>query len=73
MEWTSTWPGLPDRDDDGRLRVYGVRPEPQFVQGCAVFMLAAFLTTEVAGAFGAYLNKYAPIRGGATIHLMKAE
>lgn len=38
-----------------------------------IFTLAAFLATGVAGAFGAFLNKYAPIRGGETIQLMKAE
>ncbi|TCT10123.1 hypothetical protein [Paralcaligenes ureilyticus] len=38
-----------------------------------IFTLAAFLTTGVAGGFGAFLNKYAPIRGGATIHLMHGE
>lgn len=38
-----------------------------------IFTLAAFLTTGVAGGFGAFLNKYAPIRGGATIHLMNGE
>jgi hypothetical protein len=27
----------------------------------------------VAGAFGAFLNKYAPIHGGETIRLMKGE
>ena len=37
------------------------------------FTVAAFIATGVAGAFGAFLNKYAPVRGGATIHLMKGE
>lgn len=37
------------------------------------FVVAAFLATGVAGAFGAFLNKYAPVRGGDTIHLMKGE
>ena len=37
------------------------------------FALAAFLATGVAGAFGAFLNKYAPVRGGATIILMGGE
>ena len=35
------------------------------------FTAAAFLATAVAGAFGALLNKYAPVRGGAAIVLMK--
>lgn len=38
-----------------------------------IFTLAAFLATGVAGAFGAFLNKYAPIHGGETIRLMKGE
>ncbi|TAM82392.1 MAG: hypothetical protein EPN41_15095, partial [Candidimonas sp.] len=36
-----------------------------------VFVILAFFATGVAGAFGAFLNKYAPIRGGNTVHLMK--
>lgn len=38
-----------------------------------IFTLAAFVATGVAGAFGAFLNKYAPIHGGETIQLMTAE
>lgn len=38
-----------------------------------IFTVAAFLATGVAGGFGAFLNKYAPIRGGTTIHLMNGE
>ena len=38
-----------------------------------IFTLAAFVATGVAGAFGAFLNKYAPIRGGETIQLIKGE
>ncbi len=38
-----------------------------------VFAIAAFIATGIAGAFGAFLNKYAPVRGGDTIHLMKGE
>jgi hypothetical protein len=38
-----------------------------------VFTLAAFVATGVAGLFGAFLNKYAPVRGGATIQLIKGE
>ena len=37
------------------------------------FAIAAFVATGVAGAFGAFLNKYAPVRGGATIVLMGGE
>jgi hypothetical protein len=37
------------------------------------FVLAAFVATGVAGAFGAFLNKYAPVRGGSVIVLMQGE
>ena len=37
------------------------------------FTLAAFVATGVAGAFGAFLNKYAPVRGGSTIVIMEGE
>lgn len=36
-----------------------------------VLAVAAFFATGIAGAFGAFLNKYAPVRGGATIELMQ--
>jgi len=35
------------------------------------FTAVAFFATAVAGAFGAFLNKYAPIRGGAEIILFQ--
>ena len=35
------------------------------------FALAAFVATGVAGMFGAFLNKYAPVRGGSVIVLME--
>lgn len=35
------------------------------------FTVAAFAATGVAGAFGAFLNKYAPVRGGSAIILME--
>jgi hypothetical protein len=34
------------------------------------FAVAAFVATGIAGAFGAFLNKYAPIKGGQVIILM---
>ncbi|HXQ11964.1 MAG TPA: hypothetical protein VN805_13295 [Caulobacteraceae bacterium] len=37
------------------------------------FAVAAFLATGVAGTFGAFLNKYAPVRGGAVITLMQGK
>jgi hypothetical protein len=38
-----------------------------------VFTVVAFVATGIAGAFGAFLNKYAPVRGGSTIILMEGE
>lgn len=35
------------------------------------FTAVAFLATGVAGAFGAFLNKYAPVRGGSSIILFQ--
>jgi uncharacterized membrane protein len=37
------------------------------------FAVAAFVATAIAGAFGAFLNKYAPVRGGSVIILMESE
>jgi len=37
------------------------------------FAVVAFVATGVAGAFGAFLNKYAPVRGGTVIILMEGE
>jgi hypothetical protein len=34
------------------------------------FTVAAFVATGIAGAFGAFLNKYAPIKGGSVIVIM---
>lgn len=39
--------------------------------GVLAFAVAAFIATGIAGAFGAFLNKYAPIRGGDVIILMQ--
>lgn len=36
------------------------------------FCAAAFIAAGIAGAFGAFLNKYAPVQGGTQITLMKA-
>lgn len=38
-----------------------------------VFAIVAFVATGVAGLFGAFLNKYAPIRGGSTIQIMQVK
>ncbi|WP_264713205.1 hypothetical protein [Limobrevibacterium gyesilva] len=37
------------------------------------FTVVAFIATGVAGAFGAFLNKYAPVRGGADIVLLRGK
>jgi hypothetical protein len=37
------------------------------------FTVAAFVATGIAGAFGAFLNKYAPVRGGSVIVLLRGE
>jgi hypothetical protein len=39
--------------------------------GVLGFAVAAFVATGIAGGFGAFLNKYAPVRGGKVIVLMK--
>jgi len=41
--------------------------------GVLAFTLAAFVATGAAGAFGAFLNKYAPVKGGSVIVIMKGE
>ncbi|WP_296448169.1 hypothetical protein [Rhodoferax sp. UBA5149] len=51
----------------------GVNKHRELRKAALIFALAAFVATAVAGGFGAFLNKYAPIRGGATIHLMNGE
>ena len=45
----------------------------QMRTGALGFAVAAFVATGIAGAFGAFLNKYAPVRGGSVIILMKGE
>ena len=37
------------------------------------FAVVAFVATGIAGAFGAFLNKYAPVRGGTEIHLVRGK
>ena len=45
----------------------------QMRAGVLGFAVAAFIATGIAGAFGAFLNKYAPVRGGSVIILMRGE
>ena len=49
-----------------------IRTHPQVRTAVLVFALVALASAGVAGFFGAMLNKYAPVRGGAAIHLMGA-
>lgn len=49
----------------------GLARHPGLRAAAMGFLLAAFLSSGVAGAFGAFLNKYAPVRGGEAIQLMK--
>lgn len=37
------------------------------------FTVIAFVATGIAGAFGAFLNKYAPVRGGTEIQIVKGK
>jgi hypothetical protein len=37
------------------------------------FAVAAFIAAGITVAFGAFLNKYAPVRGGSVIVLMECE
>jgi len=40
--------------------------------GVLGFAVAAFVATGIAGGFGAFLNKYAPVKGGSVIILMES-
>lgn len=51
-------------------RLYAMKGLRNVVIGLA---LLAFVATGVAGFFGAMLNKFAPVRGGADIVLMKGK
>jgi hypothetical protein len=46
------------------------REHPQVRRSVLAFALVAFAAAGVAGFFGAMLNKYAPLNGGSTIHVM---
>lgn len=46
-----------------------LREHPQIRRAVLVFTLTALGAAGVAGFFGAMLNKYAPVNGGAPIHL----
>jgi hypothetical protein len=67
----------PYRDDDGSvvtLKYQRALTGPRHLRIAVLgFAAAAFVATGVAGAFGAFLNKYAPARGGDVIILMDGE
>jgi hypothetical protein len=37
-----------------------------------IFIVVAFVATGIAGLFGAFLNKYAPVRGGPVIQILQS-
>ena len=50
-----------------------VTKQKQIRMAVLAFAVVAFVATGVAGAFGAYLSKYAPVRGGPSIQIMQGE
>ncbi len=47
-----------------------MREHPQVRKAVLAFAVVALGAAGIAGLFGAMLNKYAPVNGGSTIHLM---
>jgi hypothetical protein len=47
-----------------------LRHHPQLRSAVLCFVLVSFLAAGIAGFFGAMLDKYAPVGGGQTIHLV---
>ncbi len=47
--------------------------QPQLRNAVLGFVLVSFVAAAIAGFFGAMLNKYAPVQGGQTIHLIHGE
>ena len=54
---------------------YGAQlPRFRGLRDAMLWLIAvAFISTAVAGLFGAMLNKYAPVRGGSELIILKAE
>jgi hypothetical protein len=50
-----------------------LRSHPQLRAAVLCFTLVSFLAAGIAGFFGAMLDKYAPVQGGRTIHVMHGE
>jgi len=51
----------------------GLRNHRQLRTAVLSFAAASFVAAGIAGFFGAMINKYAPVQGGATIHLGQGE
>jgi len=51
----------------------GLKNHPQLRAAVLSFAVASFLAAGIAGFFGAMINKYAPVQGGATVHLSQGE
>jgi hypothetical protein len=49
----------------------GIVQHRQLRVAVLTFAVAAFVATGIAGAFGAFLNRVAPIRGDTSITLME--
>lgn len=51
----------------------GLKNHPQLRAAVLFFAVASFVAAGIAGFFGAMINKYGPVQGGATIHLSHGE
>ncbi len=51
----------------------GIKHYPMLRNAVLCFVLVSFLAAGIAGFFGAEIDDHAPIKGGATIHLMHGE
>lgn len=51
----------------------GIKHHPMLRNAVLCFVLVSFLAAAIAGFFGAEIDDHAPIKGGATIHLMHGE
>ena len=47
-----------------------MKEHPQIRIALMGFILTALLSAGIAGVFGAMINKYAPVQGGPSLHLM---
>jgi hypothetical protein len=51
----------------------GLKNHPQLRAAVLSFAVASFVAAGIAGFFGAMINKYAPVQGGAAIQLSQGE